>query len=225
MKWISGIILLAVATVLTACNPSDEKIKQWVEANPEVILKSLMDFQMKQEEANRPQPAMVRENGDALFRNAGSPVAGEGSIEIAYFFDFNCGHCARQSETIKAVMAQNKNVKVIYKNLPVLGPPSELAARAALAAHQQGRFKDFYEETYKVREKTPESMKAIAQKLKLDLQKWESDINSEAVSQEINHVRELAGKMKIGGTPALAIAPDKIFPGRVDQLAEIIQSL
>lgn len=222
-RWM--LVPLAFGWMLTGCVSSDEKIKQWVEANPEVIMKSLMDFQTKQQEANRPQPAMVTENAEALFKNASSPVRGNGKVEIAYFFDFNCGHCARQSDTIKALMAKNNNVKIVYKNLPVLGPSSELAARSALSAHQQGKFYEFYEETYKTREKTPDSMKAIARKLKLDVAKWEKDLESEAVNSEIAHVRDLAMRMKIQGTPAIAIAPDKIFPGRVDQLAEIVESL
>lgn len=213
-----------LSTVLISCT-SDKQIQTWVEKNPEKIMQALMDHQKKQQEENQPQPAMVKENSDALFAHASSPSVGSGAIKIAYFFDFNCGHCARQSETIKDVLAKTDKVQVIYKNLPVLGPSSELAARAALAAHQQNKFKEFYDETYKTREKNPDTLKSIAQKLKLDIKKWEADMNGEAVTQEIQHVQELAGKMKISGTPFLAIAPDKVFPGRVDQLMEVVQSI
>lgn len=231
MKFKDMLLFATVSFAIVGCNStsstttSDQQIEAWVEKNPEKIITALTNFQRAQQEANQPKPEDVKQNAEGLFNNAGSPKAGRGSIKIAYFFDFNCGHCARQSDTIKAVLEKNKNVEVVYKSLPVLGPSSELAARAAMAAHLQSKFKVFYEETYKTREKTPESLKAIAKKVGLDVAKWEKDFAGEAVSAEIAHVRDLASKMKINGTPFLAIAPDQVFPGRVDQLMEIVNSM
>lgn len=219
------IVALALPLALFSCKASDEQIQKWVEKNPDKILTALMDYQRKQQEANQPKGEDVKANSAALFENSGSPSVGSGPIKIAYFFDFNCGHCAKQSETIKAVLAKTNKITVIYKNLPVLGPSSELTARAALAAHQQGKYFDYYAEAYKTRDKNPESLKAIAKKLGLNVAQWEKDMNSEAVQKEISHVQELAGKMKISGTPALAIAPETIIPGRVDQLMEVIDSI
>ena len=213
------------ALMLSSCNPTDQQIETWVQKNPDKIIKSLMEHQRAQQEANAPKPEMVTENAKDLFEHTASPRMGSGKIKIAYFFDFNCGHCAHQSETIKKVLEANKNVEVIYKNFPVLGPSSQLAARAALAAQQQNKFHEFYTELYKTQEKTPESLKKIASKLRLDVSKWEKDLSSDAVDNELNHVQELAGKLKLSGTPAIAIAPDKIFPGRVDQLMEMVKSL
>lgn len=219
-------ILLFSTFSLAGCQSvSDKQIEAWVEKNPDKIIAALTNFQRAQREANLPKAEQIKENADGLFSNAGSPKVGSGSIKIAYFFDFNCGHCARQSETIKAVLEKNKNVEVVYKNLPVLGPSSELAARGAIAAHQQNKFKEFYQETYKIREKTNESLKKVAKKVGLDVSKWEKDLNGEAVNAEIAHVRDLASKLKITGTPFTVIAPDKVFPGRTDQLLEIVNSI
>lgn len=226
MKAVKGLILAAATLALFAgCTPSDKQIETWVTKNPEKILNALMDFQRDQQQANMPKAEMVQQYTKELFENSASPTAGSGAIKIAYFFDFNCGHCKRQSETIQAVLDKDKRVEVVYKNFPVLGPSSELAARAALSAHQQSKYKEFYTELYKIQDKSPDALKKIAQKLGLDVKKWETDMQSEAVNKELEHVQDLAQKMKIGGTPFLAIAPDKIFPGRVDQLMEIVQSL
>ncbi len=215
------IILSSIFVV--SCKASDEQIEAWIKKNPDKVIAALTEHQRTQQEANRPKPAMVKENEAALF-NESSPSLGKGPLKIAYFFDFNCGHCVRQSETNANVLAKSDKVQIFYKNLPVLGPSSELAAKAALAAHQQNKFHEFYSEALKVREKNPESLKAIAKKIKLDMKKWEADMNGEAVQNEVQSVRTLASTMKINGTPFLAIAPDKVYPGRVDQLLEIVQA-
>jgi protein-disulfide isomerase len=216
---------LAALILLTSCNASDKQIEEWVKNNPEKILEAIVEHQKKEQEKNRPSPDMVKQNSSELFSES-SPSVGSGPIKIAYFYDFNCGHCSKQSDTIKNVIAKTDNkVTVYYKNFAVLGPASELAAKAALAAHQQKKFKEFYEEVYKTKDKSMNSLRDIAKKLKLDVKKWEKDMEGSAVSEELQRTRQLAGKMKIRGTPFLAIAPDKVFPGRVDQLLEIVQSM
>lgn len=225
MKLKSILILSLTTLTLFSCKSSDEQIQAWVEKNPDKILQVLMKHQKEQQEKNQPSAEDVKANSALLFENAASPSIGTGPIKIAYFFDFNCGHCAKQSEIIKAVLAKKNNVQVIYKNFAVLGPSSQLAARAALAAHQQGKYLEFYNEALKTREKNPQTLKAIAVKIKLNIAKWEADLNGEAVQKEIEHVNSLAAKMKLSGTPALAIAPDQILPGRVDRLMEIVESI
>lgn len=217
--------LLAVTILFSSCSPKDEQIEAWVNKNPDKIMKALMDYQRKMQEDSQPKPEDVKNNSGALFENAGSPSLGNGPITLAYFFDFNCGHCAKQSETLKDVLSKKTNIKVIFKNFAVLGPSSELAAKAALSAHLQGKYYEFYSEALKIREKNPETLKTIAKKIGLNVVQWEKDLENENVKKEIDHVAELAHKMKIGGTPAIAIAPDKIFPGRVDQLLQVIESI
>ena len=225
MKFKAFALLLLTPILFSGCKATDQQIQSWIEKNPDKILQVLMEHQKKQQEAGQPKDEDVKQNSAALFNNSSSPTLGNGPIKIAYFFDFNCGHCIKQSETIKNLMAKTDKVQIIFKNFAVLGPSSELTARAALAAHQQNKYYEFYTEALKTREKNPETLKAIAQKLKLDVTKWQTDFESEAVKKELAHVSELAGKMKLSGTPAIAISPDKIYAGRVDQLAEIIESI
>ena len=220
-----AVAVAAMALTTAACAPSDKQIAVWVEKNPEAILKSVEAFTRKQREDNQPKPEMATTYKSELFEHSASPTAGTGPVKIAYFFDFNCGYCVKQSEVIEQVLKEKSSeVTIVYKNFPILSPTSELAARAALAAHQQGKYKDFYKEIYSTREKTPDSMKAIAKKLKLDLSKWEKDMDSEAVTSELEHVRDLATKMKIGGTPLLAMGPNTVIPGFVQDLNGLLAS-
>jgi protein-disulfide isomerase len=225
-------ILLGLTLTLTSCKlgggATDEQIKAWIEKNPEVIAKSLTDYQRKLEEENNPKDEDVVKNAAGLFEHKGSPTVGpaDAPIKIAYFFDFQCGHCRRQSETNAAVLAKRKDVQIIYKNLAVLGPASDLAARAALAAGLQGKYFEFYKAVNESKEFGEELFKKVARNLKLDMAKWEADRKGEEVNKEMIHVTELAESMKIRGTPAMAISPaNKIFPGRVDRLLDLIGQL
>lgn len=235
MKTISSstkvVLISLLALGLISCNQgsSDKKIQEWVEKNPDVIMKSIMEYQRKQQEDSMPKAADVEANSESLFKHAGSPTAGaaEGKIKIAYFFDFLCGHCEVQSKTNAAVLEKRTDVQIIYKNLPILSEFSQEIAQAALAAHLQGKYKAYYDSFFATPkpERNPAALKKIAQKLGLDMKKWEADRNGETVMNEINHVRELAAKMKVNGTPALAIAPNIMVPGRADGLAQMIEKL
>ena len=168
---------------------------------------------------------MVKQFSKELFENSTSPTVGTGKLKIAYFFDFNCGHCTKQGEVINDVLKNSKDVTIIYKNFPILAPSSESAAKAALAAGLQGKYKEYYDEIYKPANhgRDDATLEKAAKAIKLDMAKWKADIGGDAVKAELTHVRELAGKMKLSGTPFLAIAPDKVFPGRVDQLMDIVK--
>lgn len=223
-----GLVLSLALIAVVGCSPSDKQIQTWVEKNPETIIKALQGFQRKQQEDSAPKPEMVKEFAKELFEDPGSPTVGSGKVKIAYFFDFNCGHCTKQGETINEVLKSNgKDVTIIYKNFPILAPSSETAAKAALAANLQGKYKEFYDQLYKPENhgRDDATLEKVAKFLKLDMTKWKADMQGSAVKAELDHVRDLATKMKMSGTPLLAISPDQIFPGRVDQLLEIVQKL
>lgn len=226
MKLKSFIPFIACFFILNACNEmSDQQIEEWVKKNPDKILDAIIAHQKKQQEENQPSSALLKQYSSELFSEK-SPSVGKGPVKIVYFFDFNCGHCKRQSNTMNEVISKaGDKVQIFYKNFAILGPSSLVAAKAALAAHQQGKYKAFYDEIHKTQDKSLESMKKIAQNLKLDVKKWEADLESASVKNELDQTSQLAEKMNINGTPFIAIAPDKVFPGRVDQLLQIVEKL
>ena len=84
-------------------------------------------------------------HGDALFNNPADPVVGNtnGSVTIVEFFDYRCPYCKQVAGTVADVLAADKDVRVVFKEFPILGEDSVDAARAALAAHRQGGYADF----------------------------------------------------------------------------------
>ena len=75
------------------------------------------------------------EDGGAV---TGNP---QGDVTIVEFFDTRCPYCRRLEPVMAKLLAQDHGVRLVYKDLPILGPPSVLGSKALLAAHQAGRLR------------------------------------------------------------------------------------
>ena len=74
------------------------------------------------------------------------PAHAGAEVTIVQFFDYKCGYCRRVSPTLSTLLEKHKNVRMIYKELPILGADSHMASRAALAAEKQGAYVAFHRE-------------------------------------------------------------------------------
>jgi len=145
---------------------------------------------------------------DSLFRQANDPVAGnpKGKVTIVEFFDYNCSHCVSMAHTLDAIIKSNPNVRVVFKEYPIRGPMSEIAARAALAANKQGKYYQFSHALitshYSINEN---NLTDIAKDAGINISEWKKDINSKTVKSQIYSNYKLARELEITGTPALFI--------------------
>lgn len=155
---------------------------------------------------------------NALFHQSNDPVSGnpKGAITIVEFFDYNCQHCANVSSTIQSILSSNRNVRLIYKDLPILGPSSVLAARAALAANMQGKYTRFNLALFSANELSPSSVMEIAQKLNLNTDKFKKDMDSDNIASQIQANVDLSQELNIPGTPAFFVG--KTNATNMDQL-------
>jgi protein-disulfide isomerase len=142
---------------------------------------------------------------------ASSAVRGpkEAPITITMFSDFQCPFCAQSAPIIDEVLkAYPNDVNFVMKQFPLrqIHPQADPAARAAIAARNQGKFWEMHDELYKnTRTLTPESIKGIAEKLGLDMKKWEADMNSDAVKKEVEADLALGQKSDVRGTPSFFV--------------------
>ena len=65
----------------------------------------------------------------------------QGDVTLVEFFDYRCPYCKQVAPAIKALLGEDKQLRIVYKEFPVLGPESVTAARAALAAAQAGQIR------------------------------------------------------------------------------------
>ena len=195
--------------------------------NPDVILRSLEALQAREDAAKAEQIRLsVRQNREALERDPNSPVGGnpEGDVTVVEFFDYRCPYCKRVAPDVEQLLASDGNIRLVYKEWPILGPESVFAARAALAAREQGRYLEFHERVMNQQQVTERSVIDAAEDLGLDVDRLRADMEAPAVTAHLETTMELANLLEIGGTPAFVIG-DQLLPGAasLDRLRSLVE--
>ncbi len=154
------------------------------------------------------------------------PVAGnpDGDVTIVEFFDVRCPYCKRLEKPMADLLKQDGKIRLIYKDLPVLGPPSVLGSRALLAAQRQGGYEKLREALMHTDIPiTPDSLRAEAGRAGLDWSRMQKDMESPEIDARIKAHLRLADALGIQGTPAIVIG-DTLIPGAMDlaQLQRVV---
>lgn len=223
---IFALALLLATTPLAAkdqlSTDQQDEVRQLVRdtllKNPEIIMEAMQVLQAKQEAAREEmQKAALSQLSDLVVTPGVTPVAGnpKGDVTIVEFFDYQCGYCKRAFPTIMEVVNSDKNIRFVMKEFAILGPVSEIAARAALAAQKQGKYNEFHEELMTVRGRlSEEKIYKTAEDLGMDLDQLKKDMQADDVTKEIISTRQIAKSLDITGTPAFIIG-EQILPGAV----------
>ena len=188
------------------------------------ILRDAMVAMEAAEETSRAdaQRTAIRQNADQLFRDPADPVRGNatGRVTVVEFFDARCGYCKTLHPTMEELLRRNREVRLVLKDLPILGPNSVLASRALLVAQRTGKYPILYEGLMRVREELSETvLRREVERAGLDWPRLRREMDDGAITRRIEGNLALARALDIQGTPALVIG-DVIIPGAV-QLAEL----
>jgi protein-disulfide isomerase len=171
----------------------------------------------------------VAANHEALFADPADPVVGNphGRVTLVEFFDVRCPYCRRMRPAVEALVARNKDVRIVMKDLPILGPASVLGSEALLAAQQQGGYarlqSALMREGVTVDEQT---VHRAALDAGLDWTRMQPVMNSDAVRKRLDANLRLAETLGLHGTPAV-IFGDQIAPGALslDDLQTVVNAL
>jgi protein-disulfide isomerase len=154
------------------------------------------------------------------------PVAGnpKGAVTIVEFYDTRCPYCRKIEPTMEQLLTQDHDVRLVYKDLPILGPASVLAAHVLLAAQQQNGYEKLRTALMQAPpDYTKEQILAIARKVGLDDLRLARDMDSASINARLDANLRLAGALGIDGTPALVIG-DALVPGAIE-LADLEQAV
>jgi len=200
-------------------------IREYLINNPEVIVDAIQEMRRLQQVAKlAASRKAIRENKAALLHNGLDPVGGNrnGSVTLIEFFDYNCGWCKRNLPHIKAAIKADGDVRVVYKEFPILSSSSRTATQAALAAHKQGKYQEMHDQLMAFRGPLDEPrIMAIAKKVGLDVKKLTTDMQSSEIKARITANLTLAQKLDIQGTPAFIVG-GKLIPSFM-RTAQLVQ--
>jgi protein-disulfide isomerase len=178
----------------------------------------------QKEEAERQAAAkdLIAKNREQLNNDGYSYVAGnpQGDVTVIEFFDYNCGYCKRVRSALVQLIEEDKNVRVVLKEFPVLHdrqPGSMVAAKAAVAAVAQGeKYWAFHNEMLSHEGVVTEAtVFELAGKVSLDVERLKRDMADPSIGQRIDQNHKIAEEMKIDGTPSFIIG-DAFVPGAID---------
>lgn len=197
------------ATVQPKAAVSTADVASVLNNDPQIIVNALQKFEEQQREAQAKEAArLFLENIDELNNDASTPFVGpkDAKVVMVEFFDFSCGYCKRLAPTVEALVKANPDVKFVFKPITFVAPISKYAAQAALAANEQGKFIEMYTALLGSSERLDEAkINAVAEKLGLDMAKFNADVASKKAQDTINNVAQLGNKLQIHGVPSLIL--------------------
>jgi protein-disulfide isomerase len=197
----------------------EEIIRDYLLQHPEVVTESLRRAEeQRRDAAHRRAQEVVRTRREELLHDPGSPVGGNpaGTVTVVEFFDYRCPHCRRMAPVVRALAAEDATVRLVFKEWPILGEESVIAARAALAAAAQGRYVEAHDRL--MRASGPLTAPRVVQtlvELGLDEARLRRDMEGPEVAATITRAHALAQTLGLDGTPAFVVGDDVIM-GAVD---------
>ena len=144
------------------------------------------------------------------------PIGGaHADVVIVEYFDYNCPYCKKLGPRLQALIGRDPGIAILYKDWPVLGPMSVYAARAALAANWQGKYRDAHDALLAApRFKTEDQVDAVLAKAGIDLARLHKDLDRHAddIAAMLARNDREAGLLELQGTPGLLVGR-QLAPG------------
>jgi protein-disulfide isomerase len=196
----------------------EEIIHDYLTKNPDLMLDVLQAAQdkLKNDSREKATVALV-EHKRELLEDPETPIGGNprGDVSLVEFFDYRCPYCKQVVPALDALLAKDKQLRLVYKEFPVLGPDSVHAARAALASRKQGKYEAMHRALMAVKGQIDEpAIMKVASSVGLDVERLKADMAAPEIDRALKANIKLAEALDIRGTPGFVIG-DEIVPGAV----------
>ena len=229
---VAGLIL-----ALTGCHDADSdaafgrRVRAYLLSHPEVLSETAEKLQAKMAaDAERQEAAEVRQAQArlpalraALERDARDFVAHPSApVTVSEFYDYRCPHCIAIAPQIAALARNDPHVRVVFKELPIFGPLSDQAARAALAVKAaNGDSVGFYQQLMAARYMDAPLINRLAVQSGASPASLQGPA-SPAVQAQLKGVRDLFNKLGLEGTPTFIVGDQIVIGDRLDELRRAI---
>jgi protein-disulfide isomerase len=197
-------------------------VRDALKNDPSILREAVESLQADQQAREAADSrARLESHRQVLVSHAGDPVVGnpQGDVTLVEFYDPRCPYCRRMLPSIADLLKTDAKIRLVYKDIPVLGPASEMETRAILAAQNQGG----YEKMQRALMTNPAQpdvamIRATAAHLGLDAERLLSDMYAAPVTAKIQANLALARELKVDGTPVWVIG-ETLITGAVDEAA------
>ncbi|HYU13136.1 MAG TPA: DsbA family protein [Stellaceae bacterium] len=194
-------------------------IRDYLANHPEILLDALQaaEDKLKSDSRDKAAQALSARRREVL-EDPESPVGGnpKGDVSLVEFFDYRCPYCKQVEPALEALLSQDKQLRFVYKEFPVLGADSITASRAALAARKQGKYDVLHRALMGTKGQLDEAtVMKVAQSAGLDSERLKRDMAAPEIDRALKANVALAEALDIRGTPAFVIG-DEIVPGAID---------
>jgi protein-disulfide isomerase len=192
-------------------------IHDYLVNNPEVMLEVQDALEKKQGEAQKvAQEKVIQDSATQIFDAPYDGVVGnpDGKISIVEFFDYNCHFCKGAMADMQALVKENKDLRFVLKEFPILGEDSARASVVSMAFKKlmPEKYGDFHRELLGGKGRADEAKAIkIALSLGADEAGLRNEMNDPAIQKEIRSTYDLANKLSISGTPSYVVGDEVVF--------------
>ena len=187
-------------------------VRDYLMTNPEIIIEAVNEYSARERlRAETQANDVAAANLDALLDPATSYVTGKNpskaKVAVVELFDYHCGFCKRATPIIKDIVKKDADVKVVFRELPILREESGYAAAVSLAARDQGKFSELHFAMMDASGVlTKDRVATLAKKEGVDISKIEARIEQPDISAAISGNHDIAAQMGVEGTPTFIVA-------------------
>jgi len=195
-------------------------VREYILQHPEIIPEAMARLR------SRETAQAIAADRTAIERPFAGAWAGnpQGDVTLVMFTDYACGYCRASNPDLDRLLRDDPRLRVVWREVPVLGPDSEAAARTALAAAKQdGRYLPLHRAIFAGGRADAGHLAAAVRAAGVDAGRLAADRNGADVGRELDANLALASRLGVSGTPAFVIG-DQLLPGAVghDRLAAAI---
>lgn len=201
-------LLLGAAAARAADAPAvpgkaaiEQVVREYILSHPEIIPEAMDRLR------NRESAKAIGADRTALEKPFASAWAGnpQGDVTLVMFTDYSCGYCKASAPDIEKLLAEDPKLKVVWREIPVLGPQSEVAAHDALAAAKQGKYLAFHRTLFAGGRPDQNGLKSAAKAAGVDSARLTAERNGADIEGELRNNLSIAQRLGVTGTPSFVI--------------------
>jgi len=233
VKYFKSILLASTLVALPACSQSTVNVNdkeaigkvvhEYIMENPELVMDALVAHEENQnwDSINEVKSAIYDESRDVVMGPENAKVT------IVEFFDYNCTYCKRTTDWVAKVMEEHPNdVRVIFKETPILDSRSRTsvnASKAALASARQGKYFEMHMALMNANRLTDDRIDELAEEAGVDVKKMREDMEDPKIGEHVENTITLIRKIRpFNGTPFFLFEDEFLAGASVERLDEML---